>query len=975
VTSPDSRLDRLIASVHPSQVWVILDIDRTLINGTSWYRACVTPGLLLSPPLIEQFRELNDRAYGACPTLDDAGFRRATLDLLELSATPNGLSDADLGDAGRRIGAEMAIYPEPFSYLKQLQLRHSSKLRVLYLTAGYEPFMQGVIERLHQRRHLSRLDYQVFGTQLGQAAGHRVLGEVCDGPAKARVVRALLRSPARLALVADDDHHDLIPFEEVEAAGGVALPIAHSPGRSDNTSWRRFHDEHGEPSPNHADLMHGKHRYSLADLDQVLRNFGPELDDLPPAPNGIGIGQVPAAVFHEALDGLTAQLSCDVERAAVRTALLRLCSCDGSDVLLRADLFYLGCPPYLFGDPRTAEQRWQEQLQVARDGLAPLERSGLLDRWPSLSRPQRWLVLCLLDHLKNAATQAIDVLARASIESDESQFSPAVDALAEQVYSAYWSLLLTGRHSVAISGSESWDELAARVRHCRPAHILVRELDDPYVLALSALSLIDEFEARQAWPTGVLDFASGGLELGLTLRAIAEVVASAQPSLDVVHIVYSSKHRLAAPNAEAIEPTFTKLLCRVPPHQRDRLRTWVAGEGEILLYDNNVATFATLAATKAVLSKAGRCQARAAVACVYYDNLVRWLKHGTGEQLCVNWETTLDFAPVADYVTAFSTWGTSDKTNILDAVHGSRRPLAAPAVPSSTRASTALFKVCRVHNVVDLAAVVHAGANLIGIHAVSPPEPLYSDSQLQHRPILRAAPDLASLPVPRLEVAAIREMVGVLPAGVRPVLVLEQDYDLGSIRDILAAYGLDPLRTLVQLQCRVNEATVIRLTEEVAGLICAVGAQQADFEAYVEFLDRRLDSSKDFILLDFSEHQPDMISGADPSPWSGVPANDLAYRFKANSVPVLLADDCAPEVLHERARAMLHAGVPVVGIDTQNAVEVPKVQQRYRLLSGSGDPVQGLIRKSPELLCHWHRVVERFSDDMDEAFARRVMNQ
>lgn len=68
---------------------------------------------------------------------------------------------------------------------------------------------------------------------------------------------------------------------------------------------------------------------------------------------------------------------------------------------------------------------------------------------------------------------------------------------------------------------------------------------------------------------------------------------------------------------------------------------------------------------------------------------------------------------------------------------------------------------------------------------------------------------------------------------------------------------------------------------------------------------------------------------------------------------MLVADDCAPAAPAERARLLRDAGVRVAGLDTQNATEVPKAAQRYRLLDTGAAPVQALIRKSPDLLAAW----------------------
>lgn len=36
------------SSISENKIWAVFDVDRTIINTTSWYRACIQPGLLIS---------------------------------------------------------------------------------------------------------------------------------------------------------------------------------------------------------------------------------------------------------------------------------------------------------------------------------------------------------------------------------------------------------------------------------------------------------------------------------------------------------------------------------------------------------------------------------------------------------------------------------------------------------------------------------------------------------------------------------------------------------------------------------------------------------------------------------------------------------------------------------------------------------------------------------------------------------------
>jgi ribokinase len=963
------RVARFRATVRTTQTYAVLDVDRTIVNTTSWYHACMTPDLLLPAELVSQFSSLNDRTYGSTPSLGVARFRDETLALIAQGSAPLGKSAHGFEEAGRIIGSRLVPYDEPFDYLRLLQRRYGDRLRVLYLTAGYEPFIRGVVERLHQRQRIARVQYTVIGTSLDFDAGPPSVRDLCDGAVKAEIIRAILDAGAALALVADDNHHDLIPFADVEVSGGVGVRVAHQSAAAQNATWARFLRRHGAATRHHREVMHGAGTFSLADIDAVLRTYGPALDDLPRAPNGIGVGEVTGAAFTAAADSLCGALPTESMAAEFRAGLIRLVHEGPDGVRLRGDLYHLDAPPYLFADPRPVSERWAEQVDVARRCLHALERGRVLQRWGQLSRAERWLVLCVLDHLKNAVSQAVDTLVRKSVEMDEDRFTETIDRLAHRVHAAYWALLLGGRPDVDLSVDVDWDELLRQVQKCEVTRFPMRELDDPFVIAVSVLSLIEQMHGKPFWPAGIVDFVSGGLELGMAFRAISRAVCADRPDVGVAHLVYSSKHRLRS-GAQPIGKTYTKLLCRVAPHQRDRIDGWLTTAQPVLLYDNNVATFATLAAAKSGLGEQHQSDVRAAVAAVYYDNVVRHLSGEPNEGLCDGWQDTLDYRPVADYVTAFATWGTSAKTRTLDRLYAAT-PVNRPHVTrSETPPGRAVFKVCRVHNLLDLDTVLAAGADIIGIHAVSPPEPDYGAGQRRHRPILAADGAPADLPLARYEVASIRQMVGTLPAGILPALVIERPYPPRDVLRIISSYGLDRRNAALQLQYRVDAAAIRSFRARLGTpLICAVGADQADFGAYFSFLDSVLDPGADLVLVDFSRHQPDLIGRPDAALPGAVDADVLAANLRPNRVPVLLADDGNPEVLAERARRMARAGVLIAGVDTQNSVEVPKSQQLYRLIADADRSTQALVRKSPDLLRPWTSMVtelagERRSDGM-----------
>ncbi|WP_405717490.1 hypothetical protein [Streptomyces sp. NBC_00046] len=943
---------------EPGQKWLVLDVDRTLINTTSWYRACVAPGLLLSAEAVAEFRAANERTYGPDPTLPEGEFRQLTLALLN-SSSPSGWSAKRLRQAGCRIARDLSLYPEVAAYLRHIRHEQAPWQRILFLSAGYQPFIAGVVEGLMRDALLLGLPYEVVGSTLDFPDGNCVQGVVVDGDGKDAVVSQLLDAGAGITLLADDNHHDHRMFDRVEKSGGRTLRVRHEPGRTTSRSWRDLlaDDPHLDLQTR---LAGGDTRYALDRSRPAADRRAERLDRLPPTDNSVGTGVMDAGEFTDALNALQERIATVDGGDRLRRYVLACVYTDGDQIRLRGRLFHLGSPPYLLPEPRTSRARWREALDGALDALRLLDRAAPPGRWTAFTSAERWIVLCILDHLKNAATHALDVLTRAGLAHDTADtLDDELESLVEDSHLAYWSAVFGTPRLDVVHRAVAWQRLCMFVDEYAEIPFRMRELDDPTVIARSVLSLSRQLDERGEWPTGIVDFQSGALDLGFAFSCITRLTHPHRPAVGVAHAVYSSKDLLRGLDHTApLNPD--AFLSRMAKHFRERVYSWLDSDGLVLLYDNNVTTFSTLAVAKRALGSSA-AQIRAAVACINYDNIARRLRGLPGEELCEGWQDVLDLRPVTDYVTAFATWGTSAKTRELHRMYSApaevpRLPVDVPRTAAEGRTGSPdrlLFKVCRVHNPFDLATVLAAGAHAIGVHVVSPPEPAYSAGQERHHPYDRAPVRRPDLPLAHYETESIRLMATMIPAGLKVVAVMENVPTGRDWHALLATLQL-PDTTDLQLQCRVTEAQLAQLRLSVpAGLVCAIGADQDDFEEYFRFLDGALDPLTDHILVDHSVHQPDLIATGTTALVPG-PARteDLARTMRGNRVPVLVADDTAARTVVDRCRALRDRGVLVAGCDTQNSVEVPKHAQRYRLVKDASG-AQALVRKCPDLLREW----------------------
>ena len=194
----------------------------------------------------------------------------------------------------------------------------------------------------------------------------------------------------------------------------------------------------------------------------------------------------------------------------------------------------------------------------------------------------------------------------------------------------------------------------------------MRELDDPFIITLSILSLLKQMETKKRQYNMIIDFPYGGTELGFAFISIVKLLHSNMKLPEVIHCFYSSKKILRDPSIARKLETAQWLFNFIPKHYHNKIKELLKQKGRILLYDNNVTTFGTLADVKHFFKKVYNITADSTVAAIYYKNISKYLLGRKSEPLTSDWENVLDYKPVSDYITAFNTWGTSRKGRIIE---------------------------------------------------------------------------------------------------------------------------------------------------------------------------------------------------------------------------------------------------------------------------------------------------------------------
>ena len=121
-------------------------------------------------------------------------------------------------------------------------------------------------------------------------------------------------------------------------------------------------------------------------------------------------------------------------------------------------------------------------------------------------------------------------------------------------------------------------------------------------------------------------------------------------------------------------------------------------------------------------------------------------------------------------------------------------------------------------------------------------------------------------------------------------------------------------------------------------------------------LDKKLNPKTDYILLDLSKHQPDLISFSESYKDSidkVAVLNNVARYIKNNKVPIIVADDTTPSQMKEYLKVLDSHDIYIKGVDMQNSLEFNSREQKYQMVECMGKKYQIKIRKSGTELARW----------------------
>jgi len=976
----DTKISTIVNSVNLEKDFVILDVDRTIINTTSWYHACKCPDLLISQSNINKFLEMNDEAFlkGDIKSLEK--FRNRTLELVEnkitnefkekigqLFSISRYFAEGDYTShlrfyaAGLYVSYNLVkVYDDAIKFIEFCSRYYGSNLKIVFLSAGYGSFIKGVIDGIFAKNSLGQIDYSVVGSELEIVNG--ISQEIfhMNQFKKEVVIRELISAGAKIRFLADDSDENKNLLTAVQEHGGTVLKVRHIHNQVESKSWNDF-----------SKLFTHQNIKNILKKNDTFLSSNNESIDLPELlykisndTNEIGIARISLADFTKGIKSLTNIFSLESNKTLFSEIINEMVFIKEESVYLRGEIYYNWLPPYIFPYQNTINERWQDLMKKSTDLFEVIVKEGVFLNIDQLTYVEKLIIYSIIDHLLEGIFYILNLTEQYSLKAnDEESFLCVNDVekivcIAEKVSDLFYLYISNNdvkNISIEIMNNLKEFEITRKIPKYTKLYKYNRELDNNISIYNSIRYIAKESKSNNMNFDYVIAFPYGGISLGLAFKSFIKIYYDAATAPEVINCHYSSKQKLREKVIE--NQREFNIFDYIPKEYNNAIHKIKQGKCNILLLDNNVTTFKTLELCKIFLEKLGN-NVYSAVSAVNYDNICDYLLDQPNyEHLSPNWRKILSFTPTDEYITAFNTWKTSGKSRLLEQVYFDESPrkliYSAPEIIEKQY----ILKSCRVHNLYDLNVSISNGYNMIGIHAVYPDRINYLMNELKYEPLQNNVGIFDELPVALLEIDSIRVMQKYIPDNIKQAIIFEKAIDLELARKCCELYSMPKDSMYIQLQYRTNTESIKNIKSKLCKkIIVAVGLFQHDFAEYFWNIHNILNPETDYILLDCSRHQPDFIAGSgsyDENADKVFVLEKLAKLMANNEIPIIIADDTSVEVMKNYLDVIKLHNIKIKGIDMQNSVEIKTNEQRYQIFKSEEHIYHGKIRKSGTLMGEW----------------------
>lgn len=686
--------------------YVILDIDRTIINGTSWYHACSCPNLLIDEYNIDRFKELNNKMYVHGTSKDRYEFRKQTFELINKRVSESAyrkLSECGCADEiliGQNVNEVFFEAVGIYTYKKLMKSDEDCKkivdfiykyyfgdIEFIFLTSGYEPFMKGLVKEYMKSFH-KNCTWRTIGSTIKFSNGCIYLKEVMTQEKKFQFVKKIIDYGNRVVFLADDSVEEKELFSVVFRNGGYAFNVRYDE-KLHESNWHELINDIEDENVFLSYLMKNS-EVALSDCKKVQNNF------FRLHMNEIGVICLNDIEYQIFLGSFNRDKK-------IVEYIKKVSHKKEEKYYLRGRYYYYWLPSYITGSLESKYAGWKK---IVIDGIDIIEHIARYNIKENKYACILSYVIC--DHLLSVLYLAMycaeeDVLDRErNVISSYRHIENSVCILNKILFSVFDNKIEYSNLDSLVKElkSISFEDMDI----IRENEKFLLELDNYNTIYEAVYNIIDNLKVKAQKIDKVIYFAYGGISLGYAFKTIMKELFDKNVELLPSH--YSSKRN----NTES------GIIDRIPRFKCGE-NGWM-DESTVLLLDNNVTTFKTLSTSKSYLQKRGN-KVYCAVAEVDYKNIYKWLLgKGEYEEMCHNWFDVIDAKPIMNYFSAYNTWGTSETSALLEQLYSqdfifqNTDNLIPRKIHSEHR------KICRIHNVYDLRLAMEMGATMIGIHAV-----------------------------------------------------------------------------------------------------------------------------------------------------------------------------------------------------------------------------------------------------------------
>ena len=961
--------------INKSNDFIILDVDRTMINTTSWYQACIEEDLLISKSNIKEFLKINNETFENPNVQKLFDFRKKTLKLINKTISRKYIEKVKeiIGNiyllensytnewrfyvAGLYTARNLVkTYKEAIQYVKYASKYYGNNLKIIFLTSGYEPFIRGVVDEIIQEHNLVEINYSVIGSKIDFKEGTIKERYHLDQYEKQKIVELIIKDGGKIRMLADDSKDNPLLFETVQKNGGTVLKIEHEIGKEINKTWKTYIDsitdvnvkKYVQKDDSYISL--NKKQYHLPEFMQKLeRNT-----------NKIGIPFTSKKRYTQSLQQFLHKIKNNDDKSNFNNLIKKFVFEKDNKVYFRGKWYYNRLPQYINITNKTVNENWKDIMTNTIQAMNIIYKNDILNS--KLEYNENIIIYAVIDQYLNGMLFLLNQVEQNSLDNNnilEDKLKDIIE-LTQQSSDLLYAFIYDDKNTVSkllknIIQNKEILKLIKQLPIYSKKYKMMRELDDNIIILKFVQNVLKDAEKRKIKFDYIISFPYGGITLGFAINSYMKIVLDKKTVPKLINSHFSSKQKKREGKEETdIEFSIFKYIPQIYKEQVKHIKN---GESHILLLDNNVTTFKTIDISKKFLQQIGN-QVYAAVPTIYYDNLVNYVLEKDCEKLIPDWRQVLDFFPVGEYVTAFNTWNTSEKTKLLHEIYYNEEKISNIKLTNSkVQQNEFIFKICRIQNLKDLDTVIKYGVNMIGIHAVYPDKIKYLNNELKYKPLENDYEMGERLPIGILELNAIQDMQKVLPKPMKQAILFERPLRIEEMIETCEMYKMPKNNFYIQLQHRTDEEYITNIKNIFCkNIIVAVGLFQKDFEEYFWQMHNILNPKADYILIDLSKHQPDLISYSDVYRESinrMAIFKHLAKKIKNNNVPIILADDTTTEQMEEYLKIALENNIKIKGIDMQNAVEIDTKEQRYQKIEHEGQKYQIKIRKSPTKMSEW----------------------